>query len=294
MEQVLGWNFKPFTLKGRWDDRYMGAGAAYEEWYNFEALIKRGAVCRFEFEQVAVQGLIKNVEFTYRRADHIRYQFEVSPHTRGTPGPRIPLPRGISSPVQFNLQAVAYSNDLLLLMIDLPGAWLRMDLFLLVMVLVEDIARLITGIALLIEGNFYVVAGDSFSPLSRVINAFAELRTAARALATAVQGVRADTNLIYSSSADVLAFEAWGRGLGYRARLLMALCGEAERTLARQVQPDTAALYRPAEGESLYGISVRFYNTAHHWRRLMEANGLRSTVLTGTELLVIPALGRTA
>lgn len=51
-EQVLGPAYEPMTLSGVWDDRYMGAGAALEEWRDFEAMVKRGNRVRLSFGPV--------------------------------------------------------------------------------------------------------------------------------------------------------------------------------------------------------------------------------------------------
>jgi hypothetical protein len=81
-EQILGWNYEPFTLTGVWDDRYGGENFALNTWLGFEALTKRGNPVRLSFERVTITGVITSVQFSYKRADLIEYQFTVSPHFR--------------------------------------------------------------------------------------------------------------------------------------------------------------------------------------------------------------------
>jgi hypothetical protein len=67
VEQILGWNFEPFTCTGVWDDRYMGAGAAFDTFKEFELLVKRGNLVRFEFERVTMHGIITGFTPDYKR-----------------------------------------------------------------------------------------------------------------------------------------------------------------------------------------------------------------------------------
>jgi hypothetical protein len=80
---------------------------------------------------------------------------------------------------------------------------------------------------------------------------------------------------------DVLGAEA-----GARAMLLAAR--RAQESLLAQADPNALALYQPHAGESLYAISNRFFKTPHRWREIAARNGLKTVVLEGTELLIIP------
>ncbi len=98
-EQVLGPNFTPFTLQGRWKNKFNRAAVgadqpnpapgkegnnyAKREMELFEAMCRRGNVVEIEFQKVKIQGLITHWNFSYRRQWDIGYSFTFSPHTRG-------------------------------------------------------------------------------------------------------------------------------------------------------------------------------------------------------------------
>jgi nucleoid-associated protein YgaU len=90
-------------------------------------------------------------------------------------------------------------------------------------------------------------------------------------------------------AAPTLALEAWARGLAYQARVMVNLAWRAAQDLSARVDPDALALYRPKAGESLYSISIRFYQTPNRWRDIYERNRLRTFTLSGLETLVIPS-----
>ena len=98
-EQVLGPNFTPFTLQGRWKNKFnrpalgpdqvnpspgdSGNDYAETEMRLFEAMCRRGNVVEIEFQGVKIQGLITSWDFSYKRRWDIGYSFTFSPHTRG-------------------------------------------------------------------------------------------------------------------------------------------------------------------------------------------------------------------
>lgn len=288
-EQVLGWNFKPFTLTGRWDDRYMGAGKALSTYQAFEKLSQSGAMVRVEFEAITVLGLIKNAEFIYKRADYIDYQFEVSPHVRDKSAWQRPAPKGLISPVPFSATSFAIINDMLLLFADLMALSLTLDLYLLILAILQELQRLAMAVELLIQQQLY--EADATEIMRRIINGFASQRLKARELIALMNARRQSADLISQIAADVLTYEVTHRGLAYLGRMLVLNCRDAESQLGRMVVPATSRLYRPHEGESLYAISTRFYGNPYSWRLIATANGLDTLLLTGAELLVIPDNG---
>lgn len=98
-EQVLGPHFTPFTLQGRWKNKFNrsalgpdlpnpqpgepGNDYAETEMRLFEAMCRRGNVIQIEFQGVKILGLITDWEFSYKRRWDIGYSFTFSPHTRG-------------------------------------------------------------------------------------------------------------------------------------------------------------------------------------------------------------------
>ena len=92
-EQVLGANYTPFTLVGRWSNKFNQTvpleqrqnnvgNYAEEEMTKFENMCRRGNIVEIEFQGIKIQGLITEWKFTYRRRWDIGYSFTVSPHRR--------------------------------------------------------------------------------------------------------------------------------------------------------------------------------------------------------------------
>jgi len=290
-EQVLGWNFKPFTLQGVWDDRYMGAGKALATWQKFETLSKSGAMVRLEFEAITYLGLITEFDPEYKRADYISYSFTVSPHVRDKSKWQNPAPKGLMSPVPFSNLSFSIVNDMMLLMIDIPAFGLTLDLYALVLALLNELQRMVAAISLLIEQQLY--EADATEIMRRIVNNFASQRLKARELVVMMNARRKADDLISQIATDVLTYEVWHRGLGYLGRLLILNCLDSEDQLGRMVVPAASRLYRPCAGESLYAISTRFYGQPDSWKLIASVNGLDSILLTGAELLVIPDNGST-
>jgi nucleoid-associated protein YgaU len=288
-EQVLGWNFKPFTLTGRWDDRYMGAGKALSTYQAFEQLSQSGSMVRVEFEAITVLGIIKGAEFIYKRADYIDYSFEVSPHVRDKSAWQRPAPKGLLSPVPFSGASFAIINDMMILFSDLMALGLSLDLYMLILALLNELQRLGMAVEMLIQQQLY--EADATEIMRRILHGFAAQRLKARELVAMMNARRASADLISQIAADVLTYEVVHRGLAYLGRTLVLNCLDAERALGGMVMPVASRLYRPHAGESLYAISERFYGKPYGWRLIAEVNGLDTIILTGAELLAIPDNG---
>jgi hypothetical protein len=290
-EQVLGWNFQPFTLTGVWDDRYMGAGKALSTWQAFEKLVQSGAMVRLEFEAITIIGLIKNLKPEYKRADYISYSFEVSPHTRSKTVWQSPAPKGLISPVPFSNQSFAIVNDMMVLMGELGAMSLTLDLYALVLALLNELQRLTMAISLLINQQLY--EADATEIMRRIVNNFASQRLKARELVRMMNARRRADDLISQIATDVLTYEIWHRGLAYLGRTLVLNCFDAEKQIGGMIVPRAAKAYRPCAGESLYAISTRFYGSPYSWKLIATANGIETITLQGDEFLIIPSNGST-
>ena len=98
-EQVLGPNYTPFTLTGRWKNKFnrapVGEGQespvpgaegnnyAENEMRLFETMCRRGNVIELQFQEITITGLITEWSFLYKRRWDIGYSFTFSPHTKG-------------------------------------------------------------------------------------------------------------------------------------------------------------------------------------------------------------------
>ena len=302
-EQVLGPNFKPFTLSGRWQDKYNGGavsfvvadlggqGFAIKTFNAFLAMVRRGNMVEISFKSLTFLGIITDFDWDYRREYDIGYSFTVSPHRRPgadelarPPSPRVTrdartLSKKIEERVKTDMAAIAENKQ--------PNQ------------IAGDTSFQTKALRFAVEAasdQFKTIIGsrvleiDSLSDLSvrRAIAAADLLVDRAKAQITKLSNLKTDASLMYQTPLGVLNFEVWARGTSGAARLTVFDSHDASRQLNEQADPDALALYQPFKNESLYSISNRFYNTPHNWRLIKQRNRLPSSNMTGTELLVIP------
>ena len=306
-EQVLGPNYTPFTLRGRWDDRYnplaledariSGAGNrratggyAVLERARFEALVRRANPVRITFEDLTVQGLITAAEFDFRRAWDIGYSFTVSPHHRA-PGGRLAMPRsprGALNAKQLQAEVARPVASARTAFALAPVARLAGDRW-------TDAGELVDALdaqlAVIDAAIGQRTTGDVSEPgtgLLRLAAAFYGLALIGLDLTTLVAADASDDALDYETPLAMLAFDAWARGLGRAGREVVLAGLRASGEVRRRAMPSAVNLYRPRAGEHLYETSQRFYGTPYQWRRIAARNRLTTTVLAGTELLIIP------
>lgn len=291
VEQVLGSNYKEFSLQGVWDDRYNYPGFALLTQKQFEALTKRGSVCRFEFESLSFNGIIKSAEFDYKRASLIAYTFMVSPHKRtagnftiGTVD-RKKAAEAFTPVGEYRNQAVVGADFLASLVSPAPSMRGTTD---------DEtkglIRRIREGVASLVSAveQRFDKSQDRYVDVKRTAAALNVVKGTAAEMLFLASSYKSSTALAYEDAKAILDFDCWRTDLTRTARTLGLLGASGSAELARRVDPKTVALYRPRKDESLYAISQRFYGTPTAWRTIASANGLTTITLQGTELLVIP------
>lgn len=293
VEQVLGPNYKDFSLQGVWDDRYNTPGFALDTMRKMELLVQRGSLCRFEFETVALTGLLKDLDFDYKRANYIGYSFTVSPHYRTAGGAntgtsvRKKAPEALRPVTEYRDVAIEAAAFMELVYSGIPaqnmtgttGADTR-----------GFLDRIQDGVSDLVSAvEWRADAGDdAFTDLKRVSNALNVLKGSAAAMITSVAGFKSSVNLSYDNAVAALDFDVWRTGLSAYARKLGLLGAEGRDEMARRVEPKAVAIYKPRKDESLYSISQRFYGTPTGWQLIASRNGLTTITLQGTETLIIP------
>lgn len=323
VEQVLGWNYEPFTLQGLWDDRWLGEQGAYTQMIEFEEMVQEGKMVRVSFNPdnglggaISMYGLITDYTPTYRRPDWINYSFTVSPHFRKvnqstrvipqTPplDPKVAVLQALEHAENLaDLQAAAgLSTDMSAKLLDLAPNTPRPDLPLAPPFQFADAIGFNIGIEL--GASFSIIADALGTVNARVLDPltqgstallrmsarFASLKSSLQNMTTQLASASATTKLAFETGIGVLEYECWMRGISATARLAWYDAHVFQKDLARRTDAKAKALYRPYKGESLYGISQRFYNTPHEWRRIMERNGITTLTMAGTELLIIPEI----
>lgn len=290
-EQVLGPRFKPFTLRGVWDDKWAGAGYADRTRQEFEQLVQRGNLCRFELENISVVGRISDLDVVYKKKSRVEYSFTVSPHRRLSGGdarrqtrlaPSAPL-----APKDYIARAQALGAEVLLAHAQIPALALVGAILADANAAVLDVSDAIAAVSSAIDTRLRLAA--PVDGAQRVVQAFTGLRTAASELATLARSY-GPTVLAYEAAGPVMALDVWAKSLGSAAARLAFASDVAVRELERRIGPRALALYSPRAGESLYSISLAYFGTPHRWREIADRNYLTRPILDGTELLIIPRM----
>lgn len=290
-EQVLGPSRKPFTLKGRWDDRYNGAGYALAEMERFEAMCKRGNLCRFAYGPIVREGIIKEWDFDVQRLWDVDYMFTVSVHQKPDELQLARSPQGPTDPTKslddFDIAIQA--------MLDADRGAPRS---LVAGTLADDITEALTNATTARQRIADTIDTRDLAAPERPVDAFTAIATQFRAGRAAAydillltSGARADLDLATLTPIGVLDFEDWIRSLRWAARVSMNSGRAGDLAATERAEPNAVRLYRPRRGESLYAISRKFYGTPHAWRLIYDRNALATFELLGTETLIIPERG---
>lgn len=293
VEQVLGPNYKDFTVNGIWDDRYNTLGYALETMRAFEALVQRGSLCRIEFETVTITGLIKDANFDYKRASYIAYEFTVSPHFRNASG----LPTGVSGGRKGS-SALKPANEyrdtvnqlaaaLTLSLNQAPSTKIVDNTITNHKSRLAQLQSAVTDVQSAIDQRVSQFNGQ-FTAVKKAVNALSVVQGVAAQVMTDAASLKSSVQLAAASAIDILDFDTWRTSMSAYARKLNLTSFQGYTDLVQQVDAAALAIYRPFAGESLYSISQRFYGTPAQWQAIATKNGLTTMTLQGTETLVIP------
>lgn len=302
-EQVLGPNFKPFTLSGRWQDKFNGGAAAtlggvtitegfaIKTFNAFLAMVRRGNVVQISFKSLVFIGIITDFDWDYRREYDIGYSFTFSPHRRPgadelakPPSPRVTRDaKTLSKKVEQRIK-----TDMAAIAVNKPSTQIAGDISPLTSAQLAAMESASDEFQFIVNHRILRTDADADLSVLRAIASGDLLIGRASLQITGLSGLSSDTSLMYQTPLGVLGLETWARGTAASSRLVVFDSYDARQQLDEQAQPDAIALYQPFKGESLYSVSNRFYNTPHNWRLIKERNLLPSSNMTGTEILIIP------
>lgn len=300
-EQVLGWNYTPFTVTGVWDDRYAGSGYAEQTRRDFEEMVKRGNPVRYQFEQVAFIGLITNLQINYRRQDQQGYSFTISPHFRHE-GETVRITANARKKVVYDpkqsvakaraaMDALANAQKLAQLKTaSLVQSKLKTGIFADLNDSIEEVETAVARAENTVDKEILKPGHDAANTLNRGAQAMNSAKTAISNVLSETASIAASTHMSTTSLVDNLKFETWHRTVSGAARALAVIAEQARQDLALRASPKPKRLHRVRQGESLYSISNLYYGTPHQWRELAKVNHLNTIVLQGSELLEIPEL----
>lgn len=290
--QVLGPARKPFTLSGRWDDRYNGEGYAVAEMLRFEKMCQRGNLCRFQYGSQVLEGIIDDWDFPIQRLWDIDYSFTVDVHQRPEEADNNRSPATPSDPM-------ALLDDFDVAVQSMLEADSLAPRGLVAGTLADDVTEQLVEVTGARSGLAATIDNRDSNPPEQPVDAFTRIATQFRAgrgaaydLVLRLSAVRADLDMgVMGTAMSVLNFEDWVRSMRFAARIAMGKGRAGDMAATERAEPNAVRLYRPAQGEHLYAISRKFYGTPHAWKLIYDRNSLSSFELMGNETLIIPERG---
>lgn len=301
VEQVLGWNYTPFTVTGVWDDRYAGPGYAEATRAAFEAMVKRGNVVKYQFEQIAMFGLITNLNINYQRKDRQGYSFTISPHFRYegetiriNPNPNRKVtqdPKTSVAKCRAALADLQASQDLARAKNAAKvQQLLKSSVFSDINDGIDEVAVAITSAENTVNNEILQPGQDAVNALNRGAQTMASAKTALSSVLSTTRSIASGANMAITSLVETLKFENWHRSVSANTRATVVAVEQSRQDLAFRARPKPKRLHRARKGESLYAISNLYYGTPHNWRQILTTNHLSSIILQGSELLEIPEI----
>ncbi len=291
--QKLGWNYGDQSFEGLWDRRHMGAGVPESTRDLFEQMVQREHDVRIEWAGDGFVGYIR--KFTPAPDPNgIRWRVEyevdrkVDRQSRPSRGGLASLGRRrtvddwnawVNSPASAAFKAHNKVESWrfagrLFEAVDSKVLELRVSL-----AEIDKVLELRNDAKITTTGT-----------LRNVADLMTRVQTRALSVSAELQATNSDTAAGWEDPLTVLSYEGWSRGMAADARLSGFRARKAAVDLAKQADPQVLAVYRPNRGESMMGISRKFYGTPFQWRAIYERNHLNTTNLTGREHLVIPKL----
>lgn len=289
--QMLGPRRQPSTITGYWDDRYNFPGYAVQEMRRMEDVVSRGNMCRISYQGQIFEAVITELDPEYRGSWRIEYTitFDVSGRPDEFSANR--SPQGPLTPAQR-------FDDIALSVAAMQEAQLRTPAGVLKGSLADRMADDMAKVTLDKNKLGGILDQRSLKPgiipsasLPRLATQMRVLAESSRAVVSELVAVRSDVDCAYQTAKATMDFESWGRDLRYFGRLVAGRAESGARDMDERASPRAERLYKPREGEHLYAISRKFYNTPLAWRLISERNQLRAMTMTGEEVLIIPERG---
>lgn len=290
-EQVMGPAHENHVFRGRWDDRYNGAGYARFEKQRFVRMCRRGNPVRIQYQDQVFEGLIVQWTPSFEKGSYIPYEFSVSIHNEPEENDRSRVP--ITPPdtatqldrVDFAVQSILDADQLA------PRHTVAGEL-------ADDVSTLLVSATTSRDALASSIDARNTNPPDQPVDGFTRIATQFRATRAAafnlllrLGGVRADLDMSVQTAISTLDFEDWIRSMRFAARIAVGEAQAGDEAATEHADPSATRLYRPQAGEHLYAISRKFYGTPHAWGLIYERNALRTFITDGTEILIIPERG---
>ncbi len=307
VHHAMSATWQPFPLSGEWRDIWMSrpGPTAYEIYLDFAALAQKIPTVRVTIDKLSFVGIIQDLEIEYHHEAWIGWKFMLSPESnenvsKGSQDitflPEKSIPEWINQSASQGVdlhEIFAFAGDIPLSTEDLQDsidATKELD---------DAIAKITTlggasgleGLSADLVSGINNVGSDVTDIVWALPTLFERVNRAAINVAVAVKDQRADLALAYDDFIQSLKFEEYVHATTSGAWRIVGSSHDAAADMRRRSSQGPIAIYRPKPGESLERISTRFYGTPDNADLIYRTNHLTSLVLSGTEELLIPAVG---
>jgi hypothetical protein len=289
VEQVLSFEIAPFDISGEWNDKFNFPGFAAEQELAMDALHRRGALVRMDFEQFSLTGIITHFTRGLRHRTHLTWSLTFSPHYRDTQDATVRGGQVISSgarPLREQaqeteevIQATTASHD--------AGRGLAL----------ATASYPVTGATVLAATttqagiNARASAGltdNSAEELRTQQERYASLQAVGATQAARLATVRSDDATSFDSVVQRLGFALWSRGVRTGGRVTLTRSFDAQRELDLVLVAQTRAVIRPSVGSSVYRVAGDFATSPEGWRDVALANNRSELFFDGVTELTVP------
>ncbi len=290
VEQGLSATWQPFEMSGEWDDKWAGQGFAMAMYNDIAVFVSRMPLVRFTLDRHSIVGILTSLKIRYKTASKISWTLMMSPHKNETIAEvtfsvfneieRKPVDqwwkqfqaqRDVLTRLRVNARGIPLGTDILV----------QFDSFL--SVINEAVDKL---------GDVATrgLESDTQRRLLHLASTFRRIRGAGLSAAYGIQQQTSTIDLAYEDVIATLSYDEWVNNTRTELWKSIGFSRQAEIDMNHRLGRKPKAIYRPRARESLERISVRFYGTPDNALKIYEANNLKTSVLIGTEELLIPEL----
>lgn len=284
--QVLGSSRKPFTINGKFDDRYNYQGYAVAEMRRLEELVARGNEVELALGAQVYIGLVTDVDFQYWRDWDISYslQFDVSKR-KDESRDNNASPFTVEKPGQAMDDMNVLSDSIAEAHTKRPPGMLDGTVG-----VVNQQLQSLSDDLVAFQGSVNSATGrkSGLGQFQQMTIKAQNIQGDCAGVVGALLAAKSSTETGIGTAKNVLKFDSWVKTMCFLTRLTMGRAGRAHRGLVERQTPATKRLYRPCKGQSVYGVSRDCYGTPYAWRGIAQANHFSGLAFDGTEVLIIP------
>lgn len=296
--QHLGTSYGDLVIRGRFKDKKYKTesglyGVSYQIVQSLEAMQERGNVLQFGLEGSAGSwiryGYLEKVSFKMNKISWIDYELTFFVVGRS-------LPRNAYFAAKENQLPSTVNQQL----IDLANASFSPAPTKMPQTLAEKMNGLINGVAkniALVTGfvqNVLTAAQDVQASAQRALGLVKNLQTSLASFRRQIGAITNSTS-VYSQSGnpasratDTYSNLAYVHEMSAQTHAISAQVAKLKANLQTLAFTVPLARYLVRKGDTLQGISVKFYGVSDNWAAIQTHNNLQSTILVEATVLEIP------